>query len=213
MKEFEDFKEFVEVNVTEFLEEKIEKVMEMAHKAEAAVQKAIAQAQGAVDSVAANPMGMARSLGGGGGGGGRPVAEAWLTSSDDDSDEFDERRPLIMRYGPGPVGEGAVGGAAPAAKGARPGTAARRPGTARPGTARPAAAPADTGKKKKGEPPNTYLIFKQYAGEDGTLNYEEFSRMLERFAINMIEDKRRRLYAQYVSSPANLPICICLICR
>lgn len=41
-----------------------------------------------------------------------------------------------------------------------------------------------------------YVIFKQYAGDDGTLDYDEFGRMLERFDIKMIEERRRRLFAR-----------------
>ncbi|GMH35577.1 hypothetical protein BSKO_03445 [Bryopsis sp. KO-2023] len=41
-----------------------------------------------------------------------------------------------------------------------------------------------------------YPIFKLYSGDDDDLSYDEFSALLDRFDIDMIEDKRRMFYAK-----------------
>lgn len=41
-----------------------------------------------------------------------------------------------------------------------------------------------------------YPIFKLYAGDDEELNYDEFCALLDRFDIEMIEDRRRMFFAK-----------------
>lgn len=41
-----------------------------------------------------------------------------------------------------------------------------------------------------------YPVFQMYAGEDENLDYDEFSALLDRFDIEMIEDKRRMFFAK-----------------
>jgi hypothetical protein len=50
----------------------------------------------------------------------------------------------------------------------------------------------DKGGKKEEMTP--FDIFNMYAGEDQELDYEEFSEMLNKFEIKMVEDKRRELF-------------------
>lgn len=45
-----------------------------------------------------------------------------------------------------------------------------------------------------------YPIFKLHAGDDEELNYDEFCALLDRFDIEMIEDRRRMFFAKVAAA-------------